>query len=219
MAANARLWSLLLSCFFFLGSCSLAPTNLQVQQAGDLPKRQVKRIAVMGVSSVPDAEKKITAKEIGAGFNRALYLALAEFQDWQVVSEREIEEARPALPAASDERERAKKLGELAHADAVLFGRVLYFRERVGGDQGVTTPASVSFVLELLDVRRGDIIWKSRFEETQRALSENLFAIANFAERGARWLKAEELAQDGIKKSVRELHRTLFPNSPGATKP
>jgi len=209
--AAAKLLSMVLSSLLFLGSCSLAPSHLQTQQAGDLPKRQVKRIAVMGVSSVPEAEKKITAKEISAAVNRSLYLALAEFQDWQVVSEREIEEMQPALPAGSDERERAKKLGELAHADAVLFGQVVYFRERVGGDAGATSPASVTFVLELLDVRRGDIIWKSRFEESQRALSENLFAIANFAERGARWLKAEELAQDGIKKVVRELHRTLFP--------
>ena len=209
--AAAKLLSMVLSSLLFLGSCSLAPSHLQTQQAGDLPKRQVKRIAVIGVSSVPEAEKKITAKEISAAVNRSLYLALAEFQDWQVVSEREIEEMQPALPGGSDERERAKKLGELVHADAVLFGQVVYFRERVGGDAGATSPASVTFVLELLDVRRGDIIWKSRFEETQRALSENLFAIANFAERGARWLKAEELAQDGVKKAIRELHRALFP--------
>jgi hypothetical protein len=184
---------------------------LQTQQAGDLAARRIRRIAVMRASSVAESERKLTADEISAAFNRSLYLALAEFQDWQVVSEREIEEAQGALRSEMGEQERARRLGEMVHVDAVLFGKVLYFRERVGEERGVKTPASVAFALNLLDVKRGDIVWKAHFEETQRPLSENLFAITIFAERGARWLKAEELAQDGIKKAVRDLHGRLFP--------
>jgi hypothetical protein len=212
MAAGAKLLSIVLSWFLFLGSCAaLAPTHLQTQQAGDLAARRIRRIAVMRASSVAESERKLTADEISAAFNRSLYLALAEFQDWQVVSEREIEEAQGALRSEMGEQERARRLGEMVHVDAVLFGKVLYFRERVGEERGVKTPASVAFALNLLDVKRGDIVWKAHFEETQRPLSENLFAITIFAERGARWLKAEELAQDGIKKAVRDLHGRLFP--------
>lgn len=206
-----KILSAIFLALFFAGSCSLAPSHLQTQQAGDLAQRRIKRVAVLGVDSVPDSERKIPANEISAAFDRFLYRALAEFQDWQVVSEKEAAEASAVFRSAPRNREQARKLGEMVHADAVLFGQVLYFRERVGEELGAKSPASVTFVLELLDVRRGDVAWKTRFEESQRALSENLFALGTFAERGARWLKAEELAQDGIKKAVRDLHRNLFP--------
>lgn len=211
MAANVRSLSVLLSSLLLLWSCSLAPTHLQIQQAGDVSRRQIKRIAVLGASSVPDSERKLTANEISESFRRALYLVLAEFQDWQIVSEREVQEVEPQLRSESDVRARTRKLGELVHADGVLFGQVLYFRERIGEAGGAKSPASVTFVLELLDVRRGDVIWRGRFEETQRPLSENLFEIGTFAKRGARFLTGEELAADGIKRAVRELHQTLFP--------
>jgi len=87
---------------------------------------------------------------------------------------------------------------------------VLRYRERVGEEWGVKSPASVSFVIDLWDVRRGDIVWSGRFEETQRPLSENIFALGGFAQRGARWLKAEELALEGVKTAVAELHQILY---------
>ena len=105
---------------------------------------------------------------------------------------------------------RAKKLGELVYADAVIFGRILRYRERVGKEWGVKSPASAAFVLDLWDVKRGDLIWSGRFDETQKPLSENIFAIGEFTQRGVRWLKAEELAREGIKKAVNQLHQTLY---------
>jgi hypothetical protein len=210
MAVGISSLRMILPCLFLVASCALAPNPLRTEPSGDLSKRQIRRLAVMKATAVPEAERKMTAAEIGDLFNRALHVALAEFQDWQVVSEREVEEAEAALPAGLPEQERARRVGEMVHADAVLFGRVLYFRERVGEDKGVIRPASVAFVLNLLDVRRGDIVWRANYEETQRALSENLLAIATFAERGARWLKAEELVQEGIRKAVRDLHRHIF---------
>ena len=104
----------------------------------------------------------------------------------------------------------ARKLGELVYADAVLFGRILRFRERVGEDLGVSSPASVAFTLQLLDVKRSDIIWTAEYQETQKALSENLFAIGDFTRRGAKWVKAEELARDGVHKAVEQLHQMLY---------
>ena len=108
------------------------------------------------------------------------------------------------------ESARARKLGELVYADAVISGRILRYRERVGKEWGAKSPASVAFVLDLWDVKKGDLIWSARFDETQKGLSENLFALGEFTQRGARWLKAEELVLEGIKKAVNQLHQTLY---------
>jgi len=67
----------------------------------------------------------------------------------------------------------------------------------------------VAFILDLVDVRRGDIVWTARFDETQKSLSESLFSLGNIGERGVRWLSADQLAQDGIKKAVGQLHDIL----------
>jgi len=105
---------------------------------------------------------------------------------------------------------RLRQLGEAVYADAVLVGRVRRFRERVGDEWGVKSPASVAFVLDLVDVRRGDVIWSASFDETQKSLSENIFAIGDIiSERGVRCLTAEQLAHEGVKKAVAQLHQLI----------
>jgi len=66
--------------------------------------------------------------------------------------------------------------------------------------------------LDLVDVRRGDVIWSARFDETQKPLSENIFALGDIGQRGIKWLTAEELMQDGVKKAVSQLHHILVRN-------
>jgi TolB-like protein len=67
----------------------------------------------------------------------------------------------------------------------------------------------VAFVLDLVDVRRGDVIWTARFDETQKSLSENIFALGDIGQRGVRWLSAEQLTQEGVKKSIGQLHQII----------
>jgi hypothetical protein len=97
----------------------------------------------------------------------------------------------------------------MVYADGVITGRIHRFRERVGDEWGAKSPASVAFLLELVDVRRGDVIWSARFDETQRSLSENIFAIGDIRQRGVRWLSAEQLAQEGVKKAIGQLHEII----------
>jgi len=159
--------------------------------------------------AVPSAQDRGSKKEPAAIFGDLLYSTVAALPNWQIVSEREVREVLVEVPQGGDNG-RAKRLGELVYADAVISARVLRFRERVGEEWGVKSPASVAFILELWDVKRGDLVWSGRFDETQKSLSENIFAIGEFAQRGARWLKAEELASEGVKKAVRQLHQTLY---------
>jgi curli biogenesis system outer membrane secretion channel CsgG len=127
-----------------------------------------------------------------------------------VVSDREVDEVRAIVGKGNAGQ--ARKVGELVYADGILLGRVLRFRERVGEDLGVQSPASVAFTLQLVDVKRGDIIWVAEYQETQQALSDNLFSIGDFTRRGAKWLKAEELARDGVQQAIQQLNQLLYPS-------
>ena len=115
---------------------------------------------------------------------------------------REVAASLPPGSAAS----RLRQIGQTVYADAVLTGRVQRYRERVGDEWGAKSPASVAFVLELIDVRRGDVIWVAQFDETQKSLSENILAIGDIGSRGVRWLSAEQLTQEGVRKSIAQLH-------------
>lgn len=191
-----------------LAGCSFGPGNLQSKHSNDLESRRIRRIAVIppDTSAAPaqpsgnDNPPEILAKQ--------LYSAMASLPNWQIVSESEVKQVEQMKPATSDAA-RLRQIGEMVFADAVMVGRVLRFRERIGDDWGVKSPASVAFVLDLIDVRRGDVIWSARFDETQQALSENIFGLGNIGQRGVRWLRAEQLAMDGVKKAVGQLHQIL----------
>lgn len=191
-----------------LAGCSFGSGNLQSKHSNDLESRRIRRIAVIppDTSAAPaqpsgnDNPPEILAKQ--------LYSAMASLPNWQIVSESEVKQVEQMKPATSDAA-RLRQIGEMVFADAVMVGRVLRFRERIGDDWGAKSPASVAFVLDLIDVRRGDVIWSARFDETQQALSENIFGLGNIGQRGVRWLRAEQLAMDGVKKAVGQLHQIL----------
>ena len=87
----------------------------------------------------------------------------------------------------------------------ILVGFLFRFEERIGSSIGVTRPASVSFDLHLFRLRDGLEVWRSKFDETQRPLSENLLQIGSFVRRKAHWLTAEELASVGMGEVLKKL--------------
>jgi hypothetical protein len=93
-----------------------------------------------------------------------------------------------------------------AGADAVLSGNVRRFTERDGSASGVQHPASVAIDLVLHD-KAGVRIWAGSYDETQRALSEDVGSLPRVWQRGFRWVTAEELAQYGVRTLVEELAR------------
>ncbi|HEX2230474.1 MAG TPA: hypothetical protein VHM64_25360 [Candidatus Binatia bacterium] len=211
---------LLVALFPLLAACGLSPGNIQSKQSTDLTARQIKRIAVLAPTAPAAAapaknrllgvtsEKKGERQDPGEILMRLVYSAMVSLPDWQIISESELKEASDSIPQTND-MARLRKIGELVYADAVMTGRVLRYRERVGGDIGVQSPASVAFILELIDVQRGDVIWSTRFDETQKGLSENILSLGDIRERGLRWLTAEQLAQDGVRKTINQLHQAI----------
>jgi hypothetical protein len=201
----------------FVASCSFGSGNLESGHSTDLEARRVRRIAVLPPNDSPAArpttpagstEPKNPERDAAETLAKIVYSAMAAMPNWQIVSDAEVREVSQPLSVANDSA-RVRQIGEMVYADAVIIPRVRRFRERVGDEWGAKSPASVAFVLELIDVRRGDIIWHASFDETQKSLSENIFALGDIGTRGVRWLSAEQLAQDGVRKAVGQLHEII----------
>jgi TolB-like protein len=210
---------LLILSLFLLTACSFGPGNLQSRHSTDLETRRIRRIAVVPSSALssrlqskvplgatPGAKSgERDGPEILA---RTIYSVMAAMPNWQMISDSEVREVAQTLPPVS-ETVGLRQIGQMVYADAVITGRMQRFRERVGDEWGAKSPASVAFVLELVDVRRGDVIWSARFDETQQSLSENIFALGDISQRGVRWLSAEQLTHEGVKKAVGQLHQII----------
>ncbi len=98
------------------------------------------------------------------------------------------------------------KIGACIPADYILVPQLLEFREREGGDWGVFVPARVVLSMSLIDVHKRSLVSSYIFEEEQRPLMENLLSIKKFLRRRGRWVKAIELAEEGINQCLRGLH-------------
>jgi hypothetical protein len=95
----------------------------------------------------------------------------------------------------------AKEFG----ADAVLLGEVSRFEERSGQAAGTMHPAGVGFEVTLYTAPGSKKLWSGVFNETQRALSENLLSNYRYPGGGMRWLTAEELAQWGAVETAKQI--------------
>ena len=80
--------------------------------------------------------------------------------------------------------------------DGVLYGNLERYREREGLDYAAASPASVAFVLKFVDMQTKQVVWTAKFAKAQKALSQNVFELANFVQHQARWVRAHEIAQD-----------------------
>ncbi|MBI9078659.1 MAG: hypothetical protein JEY79_02845 [Pseudodesulfovibrio sp.] len=95
-------------------------------------------------------------------------------------------------------------VGKCIQADLLLVPQITNWNERVGSTAGVESPASVALDFYLIDVKNERMI-RSRYEETQEALIDNLLTASKFAARGGKWVTATRLASDGIEEKLMEL--------------
>jgi hypothetical protein len=99
----------------------------------------------------------------------------------------------------------AIRIGKELNADFISVDYLFRFEERVGSSLGIEKPASVGFDLHLFRVKDGMEIWKGKFDETQKPLSDDLLKIGSFLRRKATWVTAEELASDGMGEMLKKL--------------
>jgi len=150
-------------------------------------------------SNVPDADRILTD---------LVQKALEKKFGYAAVPQSKVKGVYDAMP--KDETKDtplslAQRLGRALGVSHMMVGNEWRFRERVGGSMGVESPASVAFLLHLVHVSTGAVLWKGTFNETQRSLSENIFDAPAFFKRGAKWLTAEELARDGVNELFRKM--------------
>jgi len=92
-------------------------------------------------------------------------------------------------------------VGKCLPADFILVPQVLYWRELEGGG----SPASVVMDLFLLDVKAERVVSRYHFDETQKALTDNLLDMGKFVRRKGEWVSADVLASEGIEAGLREM--------------
>lgn len=92
-------------------------------------------------------------------------------------------------------------VGKCLPADFILVPQVLYWKELEGGGN----PASVVMDLFLLDVKAERVVTRYHFDETQKALSDNLLDMGKFVRRKGEWVSADALAKEGIEAGLREM--------------
>lgn len=97
------------------------------------------------------------------------------------------------------------EVGRCMKVDYLLVPQVLAWQERVGEELGVTKPAGVTLDFFYLDVNAGQLVVRRHYDEVQSSLSADLGNAGTFFERGAKWVTALRLAQEGIEMKLTEM--------------
>ena len=96
-------------------------------------------------------------------------------------------------------RKLAKVFGEKLKAELVVVGSAWRYRDRDSKDMPEAS-ASVAFELFLVEAATGQRLWREKFDQTQKMLSEDVVRGLKQLKMGARWLTADELARYGVKE-------------------
>jgi hypothetical protein len=104
-----------------------------------------------------------------------------------------------AEPKSDEPQHLAPEIAKQLGVDAVMLGKVLVYRERVGSKLGAD-PAVVGFELRLVG-SDGVTLWVGNYYEKQRPMNEDLWG---FIERKGAFVTAQELAAYGVEKVLKE---------------
>ena len=171
----------------------------------------INRVAVMPLVAATPGVGETMAPGGAEAITAELYSQVAVAGGWDPIPEQDVADAMQKLPPTTPLNldQNALKLGHDVSADGVIYGTVEKYQERVGMDYSAASPASVSFSLKFVDLKSQQVVWTAKFAKSQAALSQNLFDLANFVQRSGRWVRAHEIAQEGVKEAVADLHGDL----------
>ncbi len=187
------------------------PSDLQTVSVRSIKALTVRRIAVMPMLEAPDQFDKVVAEGAGEAVSAELFGEMSLVGGWEIVPDVDVAKAMEKLPPLTigNLQDDALALGRQVSVDAVLYGTVERYKERVGIDYAAASPAAVTFTLHLLDVSSQQVVWTAKFAKSQKALSENIMNLGNFIHNSGRWVRAHEIAQEGVKEAVADLRNQL----------
>jgi len=185
--------------------------DIQTHAVPSIKQIKVDSIAVMPVISYPGDNGDVVADGGSDAVTAELYTQAALAGGWDVVPQDDVVRVMTNLPPTTQQNidENAQKVGHALSVDGVLYGVLERYREREGLDYAAASPASVAFVLKFVDMKTGQIVWNAKFAKAQKSLSQNVFELANFVQHQGRWVRAHEIAQDGVTQAVANLHGDL----------
>lgn len=205
------------SAGWLAGCAAVKPAPPVEHRTMRIPKGSLKKIAVLpfqpvGGLSRSEAEDANAAADLAGRFaTEALMkrgIRIVGATDVAIALESQGIAGSQVTPRVSP-RLAAEVAAREFGATAVLIGEVSRWRERGGESYGTSDPASVAFELKMYSAPDAHYLWSSKFDETQRALTENVWNARRYPGGGSRWLTAAELARWGVESSFDTLPSDL----------
>lgn len=190
----------------------IGDSSLHVNAVRSIKTIQVHRVAVMPLIDYPDVTEKDSIQPGAAqSLTAQLYSQMQLAGGWEVVPEEDVNQALSKLPPVTRANldQQALAFARDLSADAVLYGTVHKYQDRVGSSYAASQPASVAFTLFFVDLNTKQIIWRAQFAKTQESLSRNVFNIVSWLHNEGRWVRAVDIATNGVELAVNDLHSQL----------
>ena len=215
----------LVACLLLLYGCN--GFFKKVDNTIRVPISGVNRIAVLPMdrASIPPDQGRITCTLSDTVFDvheippkasdsvtRILFRQFQGDQRFKIVHEGRCSAFLNSMLAADVKASQLRLIqsfGKELKVDAVLYGKLFRYEERIGGDYAIKRPASVAFSLHLIRTADRTILWSTTFDETQQPLTQDIMKARLYRKSGIRWLTAQDLAEYGIIQSVEYLHGLL----------
>jgi hypothetical protein len=93
--------------------------------------------------------------------------------------------------------------GARSPLDAVITGVILRYEDRDGHALAVDWPASVAYDAYLISARDGAMLWRARFDETQKPLLDNLLLVGRFLQGGGVRQTSDTLTHLGLERVIK----------------
>lgn len=200
-----KIFSVLCFLSFALSACS-SLNKADPREIGPLP--EVSCVAVLPTAvpiaystSLTAAQKKNMAD--GAAYlDSVMVEELGSRSEFRLLTENQLD-AILGDPWGG-KLQQVRDIGQATGCGAVLETSLSKYRERVGSKMSVETPAAAAFSMELIGVEQGVVLWTASFDESQKALFEDIFSFGTAKKRGFKWLSVQELSRDGLRSRLQE---------------
>lgn len=185
--------------------------GLDVHSVRSIKAVIIHKIAVMPLIDQPDQVDQTLEAGASESVSAEIYARASMMGGWEVVPQDDVLAAMQQLPPTTQANmdQNAIALGRKVAADGVIYGALNRYRERVGYDYAAQTPAAVAFTVHFLDENSKQVVWTAKFAKQQQALTENILDLPNFIQRGARWVRAHDIAAEGVQESLDNLQSKL----------
>ena len=185
--------------------------GLQIHAVRSIKTVIIHKIAVVPIVDEPDQIDRTLPQGAAESITAQIYAKASEMGGWEVVPQDDVDTALQQLPpmTIADMEQNALALGRNVAADGIIYGTVSRYRQRVGFNYAAQSPAAVAFTLHFIDENSKQVVWTANFAREQKSLSENILDLPNFVSHGARWVRAEDIASEGVDAALDNLQSKL----------